>query len=91
MIDFLDRARDRSGDFAVAFSTSPEMRSRFEDTAPRTRRMLQPDAVSPFFEAALEATEEAVYNSLFKATSVTSSVGSAEAIPIDKVRELIKR
>ena len=80
-----------SGDFAVAFSTSPEMRSRFEDTAPRTRRMLQPDAVSPLFEAALEATEEAVYNSLFKATSVTSAVGSADAIPIDRVRELIKR
>ena len=53
-----------SGDFAIAFSTSPEMRSRFNDAAPRTRTILPTDATSPLFEAALEATEEAVYNSL---------------------------
>src|SRR3954464_13701763 len=41
-----------SGDFAVAFSTSPEMRSRFDDTATRTRQVLGPDATSPLFEAA---------------------------------------
>jgi D-aminopeptidase len=80
-----------SGDFAVAFSTSPEMRSRFNDTAPRTRQMLGPDAVSPLFEAALEATEEAVYNSLFQATTVRSANGVAEAIPVDRVLELVKK
>jgi D-aminopeptidase len=80
-----------SGDFAVAFSTSPEMRSRFNETAPRTRQVLPVDATSPLFEAALEATEEAVYNSLFQATSVRSTSGSAEAIPIDRVRELLKK
>ncbi|MCU1385505.1 MAG: L-aminopeptidase/D-esterase, partial [Acidobacteria bacterium] len=48
-----------SGDFAIAFSTSPEMRSRFNDPAARTRSVLPPDATSPLFEAALEATEEA--------------------------------
>jgi D-aminopeptidase len=80
-----------SGDFAIAFSTSPEMRSRFGETAPRERHILPTDAVSPLFEAALEATEEAVYNSLFQATTVTSRFGTAEAIPIDKVRELIAR
>jgi len=79
-----------SGDFAIAFSTSPEMRSRFGETAPRTRRVLPTDAVSPLFEAALEATEEAVYNSLLKATTVTSSVGRAEAIPIDRLREMLR-
>ena len=80
-----------SGDFAIAFSTSPEMRSRFNDAAPRTRQVLPPDAASPFFEAALEATEEAVYNSLFQATTVRSRFGTAEAIPVERVRALMKR
>ena len=80
-----------SGDFAIAFSTSPEVRSRFAETAPRPHQLLPTDAVSPLFEAALEATEEAVYNSLLQATTVTSAVGTAEAIPIEKLRELLKR
>jgi D-aminopeptidase len=80
-----------SGDFAIAFSTSPEMRSRFNDATPRTRQVLPPDATSPLFEAALEATEEAVYNSLFQATTVRSRAGAAEAIPVERIRELVKR
>jgi D-aminopeptidase len=79
-----------SGDFAIAFSTSPGMRSRFDDASLRSRQALPPDAASPLFEAALEATEEAVYNSLFQATTVASSVGRAEAIPVERVRELLK-
>ena len=43
------------------------------------------------FQAALEATEEAVYNSLFRATTVGSRFGTAEAIPIERVRELLPR
>ena len=80
-----------SGDFAIAFSTSPEMRSRFNDAALRTRAVLPPDAMSPLFEAALEATEEAVYNALFQATTVRSASGTAEAIPTDRVRELLRK
>ena len=80
-----------SGDFAIAFSTSREMRSRFGETAPRARQTLPPDAASPLFEAALEATEEAVYNSLFQATTVRSASGAAEAIPVERVRELLKK
>jgi len=80
-----------SGDFAIAFSTSPEMRSRFGQTDPQARRVMPPDAMSPLFQAALEATEEAVYNSLFQATTVTSKFGTAEAIPIDRVRELLSK
>jgi D-aminopeptidase len=80
-----------SGDFAIAFSTSTEMRSRFNDTAARARQVLPTDATSPLFEAALEATEEAVYNSLFQATTVRSASGTGEAIPIDKVRELLRK
>ncbi len=80
-----------SGDFAIAFSTSPEMRARFNETAARAHTTLPTDATSPLFEAALEATEEAVYNALFQATTVRSAIGTAEAIPIDRVRELLKK
>jgi D-aminopeptidase len=80
-----------SGDFAIAFSTSPEMRSRFNETAARTHVILPTEATSPLFEAALEATEEAVYNALFQATTVRSANGTAEAIPIDRIRELLKK
>jgi D-aminopeptidase len=80
-----------SGDFAIAFSTSPAMRRRFGETAPRTRQVLPTDATSPLFEAVLEATEEAVDNSLFQATTVSSRFGTAEALPVERVRELLKR
>lgn len=80
-----------SGDFAIAFSTSPEMRSRFGETTPQARQVLPTDAVSPLFQAVLEATEEAVYNSLFRATTIRSRFGVAEAIPIERVRELLPK
>jgi D-aminopeptidase len=80
-----------SGDFAIAFSTSPDMRSRFNETTVRSRQVLPAEATSPLFEAALEATEEAVYNSLLQATTVRSANGIAEAIPIDRVRELLRK
>ncbi len=80
-----------SGDYAIAFSTSPEMRSRVGETQPRARQVLPTDAVSPLFQAALEATEEAVYNALFQATTVSSKFGTAQAIPIERVRELLPK
>jgi D-aminopeptidase len=80
-----------SGDFAIAFSTAPEMRQRFGETAPRPHVILPAEAVSPLFQAALEATEEAVYDSLFKATTVASRRGTAEAIPVEKVKEILKK
>jgi D-aminopeptidase len=80
-----------SGDYAIAFSTADDLRVRFGDSAPRARTLLPTDGVSALFLAALEATEEAVYNSLLKATTVTSRSGSAEAIPIERVMELLRR
>jgi D-aminopeptidase len=79
-----------SGDFAIAFTTAAEARVRFGETAARPRLVLPGDAVSPLFEAALEATEEAVYNSMLKATTVTGNGETAEAIPIDRVVEILK-
>jgi D-aminopeptidase len=80
-----------SGDFAIAFSTNSSLRVRFGQETPSPRTLLPTDGVSPLFQAALEATEEAVYNSLFRATSVSSRVGKAEALPVDRVREILRR
>ena len=80
-----------SGDFAIAFSTAPGLRTRFGSAAPQSRTLLPADGISPLFQAALEATEEAVYNSLLQATTVTSRWGTAEALPVDRVREILKR
>lgn len=80
-----------SGDFAIAFSTAPDLRTRFESSAAQTRTLLPTDGVSPLFQAALEATEEAVYNSLLKATPVSSRFGKAEALPLDRVRAALGR
>jgi D-aminopeptidase len=79
-----------SGDFAIAFSTAEAVRTRFGETAPRARTELPSEAVSPLFQAALEATEEAVYNSLLRATTEASRGRTVEAIPIDRVREVLR-
>jgi D-aminopeptidase len=79
-----------SGDFAIAFSTAPAARIR-AGSAPATYQALGGDALSPLFEMALEATEEAVYNSLLRATTVESRYGKAEAIPIDALRQILSR
>jgi D-aminopeptidase len=80
-----------SGDFAIAFSTAPDLRTRFGSSAPRARTLLPADGVSPLFQAVLEATEEAVYNSLLKATTVSSRFGEAEALPVERLREVLAR
>jgi len=69
-----------SGDFAIAFST-----------APVKGVSITSDEMSPLFEAALECTEEAVYNSLLRATTVNSADRRTEAIPVEKVRQILER
>jgi D-aminopeptidase len=80
-----------SGDFAIAFTTSPERRVRFGESEPRARASLPTDALSPLFQAALEATEEAVYNSLLQATPVTSLGRTVESLPIDRLKLILKK
>jgi D-aminopeptidase len=85
-------ASNGSGDYVIAFSTSPDVRR--GTTGPRmTANELANDGpdLSAVFAAAAEATEEAVYNSLFTATSVTSRGGTVEAIPLDQVRAVLTR
>jgi D-aminopeptidase len=80
-----------SGDYAIAFSTAPGLRTRMGDASPAARTILPSDGVSPLFQAALEATEEAVYNSLFRATTMTGNGRTVDAIPVDRVRDLLAR
>ncbi|MGQ0734375.1 MAG: DmpA family aminopeptidase [Acidobacteriota bacterium] len=80
-----------SGDFAIAFSTAAGLRVRFNESSAQPRTLLPTDGVSPLFQAVLEATEEAVYNSLLKATTISSRGGTAEAIPVDKVTAILKK
>ncbi|MDX2058454.1 MAG: P1 family peptidase [Gemmatimonadales bacterium] len=85
-----------SGDYVIAFATHPAVRRRVGPGAPRdtmvtARRTLSNDEMSALFEGAVEATEEAIYNSMFRATTVTSRVGTVEALPLDRVRALLER
>ncbi len=80
-----------SGDFSIAFTSSPEMRWRYGDKEVRKRDLLPHSLVSPLFQAALEATEEAVYNGLFQATTTSGMGRTYEAIPIDKVHKILKK
>jgi D-aminopeptidase len=80
-----------SGDYAIAFSTARTPRAGRDDPAPQTYRALSSDALSPLFEMVLEATEEAVYNSLLRATPVRSRHGSADAIPIERLKEILAK
>jgi D-aminopeptidase len=80
-----------SGDYAIAFSTAPEMRTLHGSVEARPRGALPPEATSPLFQAVLEATEEAVDNSLLRATTVTGSGRTVRALPLDRVRSLLRR
>lgn len=78
-----------SGDYVLAFSTHEGVRQQFaSDAAVETRPVLRDDRLSPLFQAVREATEEAVVNSLLKATTTTGRDGhTVEAInPVDVVR-----
>jgi len=72
-------ASNGSGDYAIAFSTA------------RGGALLSNDAMSPLFLAVIEATEEAVYNSLFRATTMTSNGHTVEALPIKRTLEILRK
>ena len=83
-------AGNGSGDYALAFSTNSSVRRAF-DAKRISLQELANEETSGLFEAAVEATEEAIYNSLFKATSVTGSGRTIDALPIERVREILQR
>jgi len=82
-----------SGDYAIAFSSEGRTRPTpaNEKNVVRTVKSLSNDSVSPLFLAVIEATEEAVYNSLFKATTTSGNGHTVEALPLDRTIELLRK
>ena len=85
-------ATSGSGDFALAFSTAPSVRH--GPLAPgrltRPSETVAGDNISPLFEATVEATEEAIVNSLFRAETVRGYRGTVAALPIDSVVTILR-
>ena len=81
---------DGSGDYVIAFSTAPSVR-RLGTDGPRAIEDLPNPWMTPLFQAVAEATEEAIYNSLFKAVTVRGFRGKAEALPIDQTLDILRR
>jgi len=81
-----------SGDYAVAFSTAESVRVPHAASSPtRAVTMLRDEAMSPLFQAAAEASEEAILNSLFKAVRMEGKDGRvAEPLPLDPVKALLR-
>ncbi|MEY4107712.1 MAG: hypothetical protein RL181_2054 [Bacteroidota bacterium] len=85
-------ASNGSGDYAIAFSTATGLRVPFQMNQPVLKQeVLHNDALSPLFLAAIEATEEAILNSLFAAQTMQANGVLAEELPIEKVLELMKK
>jgi D-aminopeptidase len=96
-------ASNGSGDYAIAFSTAGETRIRVPSASaqgpaapggqfsPRDTKLLSNDAMSPLFLAVIEATEEAIYNSLFRAKTMTGRGRTVEALPIDKTIQILRK
>jgi D-aminopeptidase len=81
-----------SGDYVIAFSTAEEVRIRTDADKIQQIPRLGEDDLSPLFQAVVEATEESIYNSLLKATTVKGYRGQEiQALPIEKVRDLLKK
>jgi D-aminopeptidase len=83
-------ASSGSGDYAIAFSTARSVR-RAWDAERLTTTELANEQASGLFQAVIEATEEAIYNSLFTAVTVEGSGQKVEAIPLDRVREILRK
>lgn len=77
----------------IAFSTNPDVRRDTEaDRDTLTVTELNNAAMSPLFLAAVEATEEAILNSLFMAETMTGTEGrKQEALPVEEVMEILKK
>lgn len=82
-------ASNGSGDYIIAFSTNESVRRAFD--APRhTSTELANEEMSAIFQAGVDAVEEAIYNALFMATTVSGNGVTVEAIPLDRVRAVLR-
>jgi D-aminopeptidase len=79
-----------SGDYVIAFSTAESVRRRGSEPA-RTVEQLHNEAMTPLFQAVAEATEEAIYNSMLRATTATFRGTTIEALPLDRTLAVLRR
>ena len=85
-------ASNGSGDYAIAFSTAEPVRIMTQQKSlTRQLEVMTNDAMSPVFEAVIEATEEAVYNSLLRATTTTGNGHTVPALPIEQTKEILRK
>jgi D-aminopeptidase len=82
-------ASDGSGDYVIAFSTHADVRRPAGIVRKRIAEVANDD-MSPLFQATVEATEEAIYNSLFAATTMSSRGGTVEALPVGEVLGIMR-
>ena len=83
-------ASNGSGDYVLAFSTAASVRRGFDAAQLQTTELAN-EQMSAVFQASVDAVEESVYNALFMATTVSGNGQTVEAIPLDKVREVLRR
>ncbi len=86
-------ASNGSGDYVIAFSTAEALRVPYDGNKPIINNpLLQNDETSPLFIAAIEATEEAIINSLFAAKTITGrNAHTVECLPLEKVIPILKK
>jgi D-aminopeptidase len=84
-------AANSSGDYVIAFSTHPSVRRARSSDAPWPGEALLNPSMSPLFAATVEATEEAIYNAILRATTVSSARGVLEALPLEQTLEILER
>ena len=83
-----------SGEYVIAFSTAKELRIPYHrgESFQLQKNELRNDRMTPLFEAVIEATEEAIYNSLFTAQTITGSNGfTVNKLPVDKTINILKK
>ena len=78
-----------SGDYVIAFPTDPYVRRHYNARRPVTGELAN-DETGGLFQGVIEATEEAIYNSLFMATTVTAKGGTVDAIPVAEVKRIVE-
>ena len=81
-----------SGDYVIAFSSSREVRIRSTDQKTQPSLRFREDDLSPLFQAVVEATEEAIDNSLLRATTIKGYRGTeVEAVPVKAVQDALRK
>ena len=83
-------ASNGSGDYAIAFSTANDVRRTFGAERLQTTELAN-DQTSALFQGSVDAVEEAVYNSLLMATSESGNGQTVQALPLDKLRPLLRK